>query len=315
MPGTKRKRGGKSSRKVTRKVTRKASVPARKSPARKSPVSASARVMTRAQIVQQFAKQKVERALKRQHTRAKAARNAFRVKAKDKGKLIFVNASGQRGAEMKGRKGYLIYVTKTGKKRLVTERGATAPHKPRNLGEVNVPAIKIFRKRAKEFVRERLETTATGESRTKGNGNVNTGGAYEFGDKVVRKIARSLQKTIEGQRSQRVFVINTMVRVTLPDGTERVYDIAVPIERADHVAVRLGGLENFVRRKFYAAMAHELAFDGYVSNGSANHIRRLPENAGVPREEWTQSNGSRWEANESQQVTIKQIQWRILQAK
>lgn len=272
------------------------------------------RYMTRGEIVQILSSQKADALVRRQHETANAAKRKFRLRKSDRGKLVFIGVSGQRSPELKGRKGFLIYVTKTGKKQLVTEKRSIAPHKPRKLGEINIPQIKKFRKAAKDFVHARLEKTGTGKAVVKGSGVVEPNRVWDFSDKVVDSIAKSLKKTISGQRSHRSFLVKAIVFAKLADGSTRSWEVNVPIARADHAAIKLGGLKNFVRQKFYAFMARELAFDGFVTSGSANHIRRLKQNKGLPKEKWTQTDGEMWRGNEAQVIQIQSIEWQILQA-
>lgn len=70
-----------------------------------------------------------------------------------------------------------------------------------------------------------------------------------------------------------------------------------------------------MRQKFYSFMARELAFAGYVSNGSANHIRRLSDNQSRERDEWKDRRGEPWSGRNKQQVEIIKIEWQIEQAK
>lgn len=271
--------------------------------------------LSRAAIRAILSSQKQARLLKRQEQRARAAVKSFRVTKADKGNLVFIGVKGQRNPQYKGRKGYLVHVTKTGKKRLVKQSKQALPFLPRKITDITVPFKKQFRQAQRQFSLSRLQKTASGKTIVRGSGKVATAGAWDFSDKTVAKIAKSLKKTIESQRSHRSFLVQAMVRVKRADGTETVYEVNVPIDKADHVAIRLAGLENFVRQKFYAYMARELAYDGLVSSGSANHVARLKDNQGLDKADWTQDDGQKWRGNESEVVHIVEIQWQILQAK
>ena len=154
----------------------------------------------------------------------------------------------------------------------------------------------------------------SGKVVVKGSGKLKSRGQFDFNDKLVDKFAKGIKKTIQGQRSHRKFLITAMVLVRRQDGTDKAYTVEVPIEKADHVAIEIGGIRNFVRQKFYAFMARELAFDGFVSTGSANHIRRLKENKGKKRKDWTKD-GQVWEGHDYETVRILTIEYRIEQIK
>lgn len=282
---------------------------------RKPAKAAATKTLTRKQIQALLQSQKLQRQLKRQETRAQAAKKAFRVRKSDRGQLVFIGVKGTRNPQDKGRKGYLIHVTKSGKKRLIKQGNQKFPFLPRKLTDVVVPFKKSFRQAQKKFQLAQLEKTAAGKVVDRGSGKVDISGAWDFSDSVVAKLAGSIKKTIERQRSRRSFLIKALVLVEKSDGSSRVYEVNVPIDRADHTAIRLAGIHNFVRQKFYAYMARELAYDGLVSSGSANHIRRLGINKGKKKSEWEQKDGEKWRANESEIVKIKQIEWQILQAK
>lgn len=280
----------------------------RKSPKRPaSPV----RHFSRATLQKRLARQKAQARVDRQKARAQAAVRHFRVRKADHGKFVLVTTKGNRGASLKGRKGYLIYISKKGRKSLATH---TKDYKPKKATDIEAP-IWRNRKAAKEFEVAKLELTSKGKAVVRGKGALAISGVNDFSDKIVGTIANSLKSTIERQASHRSFLISANVLIVKQDGSTRVYSFSVPIAKADHIAIELGGLKNFVRQKFYAFMARELAFDGYVSSGSANHVRRLSDNAGLPPEDWTQDDGQQWRGNESEIVHIKSIEWKIEQAK
>lgn len=247
---------------------------------------------------------------------AKAANKAvtkFRPGKKDRGNLVFVSTTGKRNPQTKGRKGYLVWVSGTGKKYLIPPKSFTA----KKITEINIPIQKRLRKATKKFTATTLEQTGkTRRAVVKGSGRVTpTGRVNDFDEKVVSTIARSIQRTINAQQSRRVFLIETNVLVELPDKTTRAYFIQIPIAKQDRDSIQLGGIENFVRQKFYAFLAKQLEFDGFVTRGSANHVRKLAENKGVPKSQWTKK-GIAWNGrHDSVTVKILQIEWRILQQK
>lgn len=275
--------------------------------------------LTQGQIKKQFALQRKASKERQERKQALAARNTYNPRKKDRGKLVFIGVKGQKDPQRKGRKGYLLYVTKTGKKwfvRQVTNKRNTSQYKPRKLSSIAPRENRTLRNAAKKFEAAKLVRVSTGKAATKGSGSV--GGSksgYDFSDKVVAKIAKSLKTTIESQASHRSFLITAMILVRLPDGTEETVQVQLPIDKADHIAIKLGGLINFVRHKFYAYMARELAHLGYVTTGSSNHIRRLEENKGAEPGEYVDKMGKNWTGNDLDVVRILRIDWQIQQAK
>lgn len=284
---------------------------------RKQPRQRKTIQLTQRQIQAAFEKQRQAAKERQQRAKAYGARDLYKARKKDRGKFVLVGTQGEKDPQSKGRKGYLIYVTKTGKKWIVKQTGRKGQFVPRKLRDIAPPSKRNFRNAAKNFEAAKLEIVNKGKSAAiKGRGSVSGGsGGYDFSDKVVQKIAKSLKKTIESQRSKRSFLITAMVLVRLGDGTTETIQVQLPIDKADHISIKLGGLINFVRNKFYAFMARELAYHGYVSTGSSNHIRRLPENEGQERDEWVDKLGKPWVGSDLNTVRIISIDWIVQQAK
>jgi hypothetical protein len=266
-------------------------------------------------VAQSLQRQKLQAKLERQQKRAQAAIKSFRVKKSDFGKYHFITTKGGRGAANKGRAGYMVYVTKGGKKKPVKNFRSKEPFRPTKVTNFKFKKSKVFRTPQKNFEQAQLELTRAGDAVNRGSGKVNISGVYDFSDSVVRKIARGIQTVINRQQSRRSFLLDCNVLVELPDGTTQVIHVRVPIAKQERVEIQLAGLFNFVKRKFYAYMARELAYVGFVSSGSANHVRRLAVNKGKSKARWEQGDGQRWRGNESQIVKIRRIEWRMYQAK
>lgn len=272
--------------------------------------------LTEKQIQAQFAKQRQQAKERQQRKAAYAAKLSYKPRKKDRGKLILIGVKGQKDPQNKGRRGYLIYVTKTGKKWLVKQTGNKGQFQARKLRDIAPPARRNLRRAAKEFEAARLVKISTHKAAVKGSGSVKVKpGAWDFNEKVVTKIAKSLKQIIERQASKRSFLITAMVLVELPDGSTETFQVQLPIDKADHISIKLGGLINFVRQKFYAFMARELAFKGYVTSGSANHIRRLADNQDAEPGEYVDKLGKHWHGNDMEVVKILSIDWQLEQAK
>lgn len=308
MPGANRKR--KSVRLKTRPTT-----------GRVKPLST--RQIRRA-LAQQRAVKHAARVSRRAYGRAKVARDRYKPRKGDRGKLVLIGVKGQRNPAAKGRKGYLVYVTRTGKKWLIKTSDKSKPFAPRKLTDIEPPHRKNLRRAVGNFQRSKLVTVARGQTRAvvKGRGSV-TGMARgsDFNESVINTIARKLKRVIEAQRSQRAFLIKVGILIELAGGGTQRIEFSVPIDKADHITIRLDGLKNFVRFKFYAFMARELMFFGYITSGSANHIRRVmktPVDAGVWEDYHAQNNPGanlQWDMPRFEVVKILAIEYEIQQAK
>jgi len=272
--------------------------------------------LTKKQIAEQLAKQKQARKQGEQRKKSATLRDKFKATKKDRGTIVFVGLDGKRLPARSRRKGIPVYVDKTGKKKLIKQAGRKG-YTPTKPGDAEIPYRKNLKHAYKAFERSRRVTVKKGKAKPivkgKGQTKVKASGGYDFNDSVVKKLSRELKTVLERQASQRRFLIVSNVLVELPDGEQKVYSFEVSIERGDHHAIKLAGLENFVRMKFYAFMARELAFDGYVTSGSANHIRSLKENKGKPRKKWIQDDGEVWRGNEAEIVKIIRLEWEIQQ--
>lgn len=269
------------------------------------------------QIGEMLFRQKEQRRIELFTERAKKSVKKFRPKKIERGKIVMVGVDGSRNPQAKGRKGYLVYVTKSGKKWWLREKGNAESVKPRTLRNLQVPFTKRLHKAEKEFSRARLKKVGKGTlPRLTGKQS----GKVTFGRnaKAVKVLTDGLVKVLRGQKSKRSFLLSAAMTVKPIGGETFVVNVSVPIDRSDHQAIDRGGVANFVRQKFYAALAHELAFAGLVLAGSANHIRKLAINEDVdpddPESVYLTSNGAEWTGNGLDICTIENMDWKIEQA-
>lgn len=265
-------------------------------------------------IPKMLARQKqqvVERnVVKAQQKRARHAIRVFRTRKADRGRIIMVSSLGKRNPQARGKKGYLVYVTKTGKKWLLKQKGQ--PLKPRPITQLTVPPTRL-RKARDKFQEERRLLITHKQSKTRSV--VKKSGEIQGETHLISKLTDSLTAALRGQESHRQFLITILARVALPDGSARVFRAFVDISRRDHVSIEKGGVRNFVRKKVWGFLATELGFAGFVSQGSANNIRRLTANKGLPREEWTNKRGDNWAGQDLETVKITHIEYKIEQLK
>ena len=292
------------------------------------------------------------RKLKSQEKQARADVAAFRARKSDRGKFVMIGNGGKRNPQNRGKRGRLVYVTKTGKKLLFKHRKSKEPFKARQIADLYLPP---WPDKQKKFQRARLLTlqhklrsrkdsksfkgkdfTAIGErlkregdkkaekafkaknlgkrGYVKAEGSTQTGGSSEFSDSVVDEISNSLIEAAELQRGKQVFQVSILMLVKLPDGTTEVLQTTMPFGYQDFQVMKSRGVEWFVRGKFYATMARELAIHGYVTQGSANHIRGRKANRGKNRDEWLGTDGNKWQGANKDEVELLTIEWKIEQS-
>ena len=281
----------------------------------------TAKMLTK--LRQQETARKQSRKQSQQKQQAVLARDKFKPGKKQRGQIVFIGVNGQKTARSKGRKGYLIYVTKTGKKWLLKQQSKRGAYKPRKFAEIQPNNNPALRKQTAKFQKSKLVTIGKGISAVKGSGKVDIRGQWDFSDKVVSTIAKSIKKTVEGVASHRVFNIKVMVLFENIDGLLETTSFNVPIEKPDHIDISIDAMQNFVSKKFYAFLAQQLAFMGYVTSGSSNHVKSLSVNKGKDRSEWRkpyEDDKGRlrlmdWKGSDMDTVHIKKIEWQLEQVK
>lgn len=294
--------------------------------------------LTREQIHELDLKAERARADRQAEEIAAGAVKRFKPSRSQWGTLQFVDTLGRSGIAAKRRKGYLVYITSKGKKQLV--RSKDEPLRASKIGSIKPPLHKAMAAKTKEFQNTLLASPKPvrladfkgrktksfmaehPEAFEKQERGLIQGRGYlepaskanDFDGKVIGKMATSLRDTIESQASNRNFLLRANVLVRLPDGSQRVYTPQIGISKPDHIAIAKGGMKNFVRQRFYKAMAADLAFDGYVTRGSKNHIRRMSVNKGVT-DHWQlkDAQGGLWQGHDYSVVSIEAIEWRIEQ--
>ena len=281
--------------------------------------------LTPKQAKEIVAKQNEKARLQKIEKRAKKAISAFRPRKSDRGAIVFVGVNGSREARYKGRKGFAVYIDRKGRKFLQAD--VKNGYSPGKLAGLSIPVTKRTKRAVKEFYNElstvvdhRFEKQDFKRRKKEGRLRPTEGTENSFSDKVVTKMAKSLAFQFRHQMSQRRFLLKVMVLVK---GVKNPYEIVVPIEKADHIAIELGGMRNFIFQKFYALFAKQLAFDGLVTSGSANHIRdvlELKPGQKFTRQRWEQYHREQghtgpdgedleWRAQKFKTVEIDVIEW------
>ena len=182
---------------------------------------------------------------KYQKARAFKAVKKFRTRKTDRGRLVFINQQGKR-TNSKSKFGYLVRVKRTGKVEVVKD--AKTGYKAKRITSIRIP----INKQGQQFIEAKKARNSAGKSIVKGRVSVEKiKGSYDFNDKIVNQLADKLKSTIQKQASQRSFAIEAMVLIERADGSTKVYEFNVPISKADHIAIEIAGMRNFVRQVFY----------------------------------------------------------------
>lgn len=287
----KRSKAGKPSRKPHKTISRKPAPKTRQPSVKAITDRLEAQRAARKDQVRQ---QKAEKALRR-----------FRPRKADRGTIVFVETSGKRDSS-KGRKGYLVLVGKRGKKTVLKD--AKKGFIPQQKTKLTAPFTKQTAQPIKDLIAENTTKQVLGRGQVKSTGRVN-----DFSDKTVDKLSKGVTKTINAQTGFRDFTLRAMVLVKVPGMGNKVYTVETRIQKPQGVRIPPSHMVGLFRKEFWALLAKQLAFDGYVTNGSANHVRLLPENRGKDQDEWTKD-GIAWESrHDTQQVSLKQIDWEMIQ--
>ena len=289
-----------------------------------------------------LADQKQERKRKlakvRNYKSAKAALRKFKPTKKDAGKIVFVDKFGKRITDARNkRKGWALDVNTKGAKKLastvhrdykpvpiyaqeirVTKRNKrkVAAYRQRNV-DLSDPDFKKAAKRLLETKKlgdvtdKQIEQTAKRLRRARVKTfKVIPKRGEDFNKSLVDRMAKALATKVNGQASQRKFLISAKA---FAKGFRGVLEFQVEISKPDNIKFDWQHFRPFILKAFYAQLARQLMFHGLVTIGSTNHVRRDPDNKGEAKEDWTDSRGETWEANENRPVTLEQIEWRLTQ--
>ena len=306
----------------TRKPQKK-QMPARKIAAGKS----SKMKMTPAQIRKHFAKQQAEARAKQAAAgkkegakqvmkRAKSALAKFKVnKKKDKGKLIFISARGTRNPQSKkyNTKGYLVYVNKNGKKELVKQN--KYGYKATSFPNLKLPSAPKYTESRQKILLARRKKTLSGKTKKPilSGQIVPKNPKHSFASDVVQSFIDQIEEALGKRRGEKKFVLELAIKTK---------EIPQPIL----IAIDFDGYEyerqtddeekaDWLMRVIWREISNTLAAFGFVTSGSANHIRSLGINKGKPQEKWLTKDGQAWERRHKEIVTIEVFEWKIDEVK
>lgn len=323
-----RKKARKSVRKPMRKLFRKLHktskpVKPRKTSKSSNPPKQLNLGLTDAEVFSILESQKEDRKTARAINSATKAKNKFRPKKSERNSLVMIDRNGKRNPQNKGRKGYLVLISKTGKKSFARLKGNKF-YKLRNIASYKVESsTKIGSKRIKKFQAARMVLTKEGKEvlRCKDKFNITRKESEDYDQRLVTKMSKSLQECLLRTRSQRSVVIKANVIYERADSTAGKVSVVIPIDRSDQIAIEYDAIRLFVKKVFYQYLAKELMFDGLVTIGSSNHIRKDMDLTDDPtKQDWQDYHDSKqhdieWKSKDFSIVRLILIEWRIYESR
>jgi len=256
--------------------------------------------------------------------RSQFAAKIFKPGKRMRGKIIFVGLDGKAIKGRSNRKGYAVYVNRNGKKQLIRKynrrtRLLEGYPEARQLKSLDVTRARSKRAR-RQFMTQFLIPAARGEMERKGRkglstrrvryaGGIKTDKFYLKSDSVTQ-IGKELAKACNGVKSRKDFLVSIGFWLRDNEGKTHFVEINRRFARRDDQRTNPAECGAFLGMEVYGFLAKELTSRGLVLSGSAGHIRRLKQNRGEARDEWTKG-GFLWEGHDSLDATIVKIEYRI----
>lgn len=242
--------------------------------------------------------------------RAQNALRKFRPRKSDAGKLILITSTGKRDAASKGKPGYMVKIGRTGSKKIVLDKEEKFPKVKKLTSHKLSIRTKADMQRTQKFYRQKVKE-ASGKHQKPitmlAESEKEKRPTFGSDSTAINKMAKTLHRVLEKNKSHRRFIIDANIVIK---GVGKTINIKVPIDKPDHISIDKGGIHNFVKQKFYAFLSKQLAYHGFVTAGSANHVRKLKENEDKEPEEWT-LHGEAWKGSNLEVIDIEAMEWNI----
>jgi hypothetical protein len=248
---------------------------------------------------------KVKRERKALKAVQKAIR-AFKPKANDKLTFVFINLKGQRQKSGSTVKGVMVYVNSKKRKEPVRYKARVKLRPVKQTvfklhgQKRKIAAKKFYEARTFKIKESSIRKTATEKS---------TGINWQ---RFSVKAGKDLRATVERFGSSRgQYVIDAAVTIRYKDGKTRVVNISVNFNKSERQVLTSKNYQKFILGKISQELGRALDRIDVVTKTSARFIRRLKANKGEERAEWTDKRGHRWLRNESTEVTVERIDYRV----
>lgn len=277
---------------------------------------------------------------RKQHKAAVALRDKFKPLKRDRGNVILVGRNGKRVKLGNLRqKGIPVFVNSKGKKQLYVRRQIKNPYALRPFDNIKLSSAKNLRNVTKKFQLKRLREVGRGKlirasrARKKVASEAETGALKKgeavtpgefsesvqpargkaFDSKTVDALSESLLRAINTQRSKQVYLVTGLALVEGEYGRD-VVQFTFSMGRSEQHFFRTSP-RAFVRTAFYADFARQLAFLGYITSGSSNHIRKVT-GRNVTQKVWEKYHADKgrdmkWQGAEFNIVDLISLEWKI----
>lgn len=274
------------------------------------------------QLRRKFAQQKLEQADAKSKKSLSKALAGFKPRKRERGSVVFIGREGSRLAAHKGRTGYAVYVDRKGRKHPVRQfdrqhlRVERVP-RPRKVSEIDISRVRSKRAK-KKFLEAHTNEISRGQTFENSRyGFRRNFRRIDIESEFAEYAASELLKILHQQKSQdRNLALQIGVYAETPNGNEffetQLDSLPGDLRKAKLETISLDRLREFFGKQVYAFIAAEMAARGFVTAGSANYVKRLPENKGKARDKWTKA-GHHWQGIGKQEIKIKSVEWRFLQ--
>lgn len=204
----------------------------------------------------------------REERRAKRAVSAYRPRKSERGSYVFINSVGKRVKAGRGKKGYLIYVTKGAKKKPVkTHRSAVGRNKvvgrPKSISTYKLDRLPQKKAREKLLASGRT-VISEGTVRSKQLSLGKTG-------ELFRTVARKLVKFGRSKSGKSFIVEITLHGISQQEREPYSVTSEARIDRGDATRMTEEDMIAWLATVFYASHARAAERTGIIGRGSANH--------------------------------------------
>lgn len=291
-------------------------------------------------LVAREEREKLSRKFGVQRKIARLIRDKFKPRKADRGEIILVGRDGKRLKAGSKKVSIPVYVARTGRKRLYVRTQIKNPFALRPADNIKLSSAKNLRQVTKRFEVRRLKEVGRGkliraskarkkvasptELAARKKGVKLKPGEYSesyapkrgkaFDQKMVETLAQSIGRALRSQASKQVYLITALAAIDGQYGKD-VVQITFSLGRSEQYFFKESP-RSFVRNAFYASFAQQLAFLGYVTSGSANHIRKVTGESTVTQQVWEDYHGEKgrnmaWTGQDFNIVDLTSLEWKI----
>jgi hypothetical protein len=250
----------------------------------------------------------------------------FRARKSDWGKYVFVGVDGARLAAGSRKQGFLVYFSKTGKRKVLNQKvrlpqsgkSKKVKYVYKSSKFLSISQRKITEKKEAAENIQGISYSQQGEWRV--NPTKGEKGSISF-PRFARSVSKRVEFFISRYASQRNFYVEFTITVETRDGEAFTYQGRTPILLSNDFKKGLSSKQiyPFFRTQLWAEIGEVLKEHEMVTVGSAKFIYDLSVegekvNHGQDREEWVTRSGEPWEKWDYQNVKVKRYDWRLIKA-